>query len=97
MRKVSVFRPSRSATVPPFRYFFTCRFMLIALMPNARTVGACIQHPEFELFDLENDPHEGNNLAQEPKHAELLERMKAKLKEFQKRTNDPWIMKWDYE
>jgi hypothetical protein len=47
LRKVSVFRPSRSATVPPFRYFFTCRFMLIALIPNARTISTCLQVPFY--------------------------------------------------
>lgn len=66
-------------------------------MYGKRTVGRYIQRPEFELFDLQADPHETTNLAKQPDHAETLARLKKKLKAFQKRTKDPWIMKWDYE
>jgi N-sulfoglucosamine sulfohydrolase len=62
-----------------------------------RTVKAYIQRPKFELYDLENDPHEVNNLAEDSRHLQTLEKLKAELKAFQKRTNDPWILKWDYE
>lgn len=61
------------------------------------TVGTYIHRPEFQLFDLEQDPLESNNLAGNPQHAALLERMKAKLKQFQEKTDDPWIIKWSYE
>lgn len=60
-----------------------------------RTVEAYIHRPAFELYDLENDPHEVHNLAEE--RPELLEQMQVRLKEFQRRTDDPWIMKWEYE
>ena len=56
-----------------------------------------IQRPEFELFDMRKDPNETKNLAGEAKHYELLQNYKEKLKEMQKRTNDPWIIKWKYE
>ncbi|HLB75106.1 MAG TPA: sulfatase, partial [Sedimentisphaerales bacterium] len=62
-----------------------------------RTVDAYIHRPKFELYDLETDPHEINNLADDPNHAEILAEYKTKLKAFQKRTKDPWIVKWDYE
>ena len=62
-----------------------------------RTVDAYLHHPKFELYDLENDPHEVRNLADDPQHKDTLERMKAKLKAFQKQTKDPWILKWEYE
>jgi N-sulfoglucosamine sulfohydrolase len=62
-----------------------------------RTVDAYLHRPAFELYDLQADPHEVNNLAGDPQHAEKLEQMKAKLKDFQKRTKDPWIVKWDHE
>ncbi len=64
---------------------------------GARTVGAYIHRPKFELFDLEDDPHEGTNLADQEAYAGTLAIMVAKLKEFQERTNDPWIIKWQYE
>ena len=62
-----------------------------------RSVEAYLHRPEFELYDLENDPHEVENLASSPKHTEVLVELKAKLKAFQQRTNDPWIIKWQHE
>ena len=62
-----------------------------------RTVKSYIHRPQFELYDLVNDPDEVKNLAGDAANAKLFEDLKGKLKEFQKRTNDPWILKWDYE
>ena len=64
---------------------------------GAKTVKTYMHRPKFELYDLENDPHEGRNLSTDPQHAELLEQMIVELRQFQKRTNDPWIIKWSYE
>lgn len=66
-------------------------------MYGKRTVDRYIHRPQFELFDLEADPDEVNNLADQPDHQELLETMKKELKAFQTKTKDPWIMKWNYE
>ena len=62
-----------------------------------RSVDAYIHRPKFELYDLQNDPGEIKNLADEPKYGKVLNELKEKLKAFQKRTNDPWIVKWQYE
>ena len=62
-----------------------------------RKIDAYLHRPEFELYDLESDPHEVVNLADSADHAEVLAQLKEKLKAFQKRTKDPWIMKWEYE
>jgi N-sulfoglucosamine sulfohydrolase len=62
-----------------------------------RTVEAYLRRPRFELYDLQTDPHEVKNLADDAQYQGKLEEMKAKLKAFQKRTEDPWILKWDYE
>lgn len=62
-----------------------------------RTVEDYIHRPRFELYDLVNDPDEARNLADDPRFAERLVEMQAKLKAFQKRTSDPWISKWEYE
>ncbi len=64
---------------------------------GAKTVGSYIQRPEFELYDIQADPHEGKNLAGDPQHAELLQQMQQQLQQFQRDTNDPWILKWEYE
>jgi len=59
-----------------------------------RSVQAFLHRPEFELYDLEEDPHEIRNLAGEPASAAVLAELKAKLQEFQRRTKDPWVLKW---
>ena len=45
--------------------------------------------PEFELYDLANDPWEFNNLAGKAEYAEVEQRMKAALKNWQQETSDP--------
>ena len=62
-----------------------------------RTVRDYLQRPRFELYDLESDPDEVKNLAVLPEHKALLIEMIDKLKAFQKRTNDPWALKWEHE
>jgi len=62
-----------------------------------RTVESYLHRPNFELYDLQNDPHEVKNLADSPKHEKLLAELKAEMKAFQKRTKDPWLLKWEYE
>ena len=62
-----------------------------------RTVGEYIHRPEFELYDLEQDPGESNNLAVDAQHQAILRELQADLKEFQERTEDPWKLKWEYE
>jgi N-sulfoglucosamine sulfohydrolase len=64
---------------------------------GARTVDAYLHRPCFELYDLENDPNEIDNLADKPEHKTLVEDFSAKLKKFQTETNDPWVHKWIYE
>ena len=56
-----------------------------------------IYRPPFELYDLEKDPDELVNLSGNPVYSKILEQMKEKIKDFQKRTNDPWIYKWEWE
>jgi N-sulfoglucosamine sulfohydrolase len=62
-----------------------------------KTVGQYIHRPEFELYNIAQDPEEARNLAADPQYAEVLARYQQKLKDFQKSMDDPWIMKWEYE
>jgi N-sulfoglucosamine sulfohydrolase len=64
---------------------------------GVRAVGDYIQRREFELYDLQQDPAESLNLAADPAHQESLQRLKKRLRDFQQRTSDPWISKWDYQ
>jgi len=66
-------------------------------MYAGRTIRAFSHRPEFELYDLENDPYETINLAGDPAFGEVLGTMKEKIRAFQERTNDPWILKWEHE
>lgn len=62
-----------------------------------KSVGEYIHRPQFELFRIDEDPYEANNLASDPAHRDALTRMQDKMKEFQKKMKDPWLMKWEYE
>jgi N-sulfoglucosamine sulfohydrolase len=62
-----------------------------------RTVRNYINRAKFELYDLKSDPDETKNLADDAAHEETLAQLKKKLQAFQKRTSDPWELKWRYE
>jgi N-sulfoglucosamine sulfohydrolase len=51
---------------------------------------ARLRHPpEFELYDLDADPHEFVDLAADPHHAEIRARLQRELKSWRDRTGDP--------
>ncbi len=62
-----------------------------------RTVQSYLRRPRFELYDLQTDPEETRNLADDRAHRELLDRMVARLKTFQRQTRDPWLVKGTHE
>jgi N-sulfoglucosamine sulfohydrolase len=62
-----------------------------------RTVSAYLNRPRFELYDLQTDPNEVHNLANDPGHQAVLKRMQGKLKRFQQQTKDLWVSKWEFE
>ena len=47
--------------------------------------------PTYQLYDLKNDPHEWNNLAEDPAHTETLERLKLAVFQWQEETRDPLL------
>jgi len=51
--------------------------------------GIMKEPPEYELYDLENDPYEFHNLAGDPSARDILEKLKGKLGQWQEQTNDP--------
>ncbi|HLZ77413.1 sulfatase [Phenylobacterium sp.] len=48
---------------------------------------------EYELYDLQADPHEDHNLYGRPEVAELTARLKARLEELRRETNDHYVYK----
>ena len=57
------------------------------LNPIQGRLLAC-PRPIEELYDLQNDPYEINNLAGVPKHQDTLERLRTVLVEWMRRTKD---------
>jgi N-sulfoglucosamine sulfohydrolase len=66
-------------------------------MYGARTVENYVRRPVEELYDLRNDPNETRNLAADPASAEVLKDLRARLRAWQRDTQDPWIVKYEYE
>lgn len=64
---------------------------------GVRSVRDYIHRPAFELYDVRSDPWESTNLAYRPEFAGVLERYVDLLRDFQIRTSDPWLLKWEYE
>jgi arylsulfatase A-like enzyme len=49
--------------------------------PDAkRKLDHVLKHPLYELYDIQKDPYELVNLADDPKHTEILKKMTADLK-----------------
>ena len=47
--------------------------------------------PKYELYDLKNDPHEFENLADASVHRNTLERLSEELQRWRESTNDPML------
>jgi N-sulfoglucosamine sulfohydrolase len=62
-----------------------------------RTIRTFTHRPKFELYDLEQDPDELHNLADDPEHRQVFDELQRRLKDFQRRTGDPWLLKWERE
>src|SRR5262249_8829923 len=62
-----------------------------------RLVKDYVQRPRYELYDLNANPDQLKNLADDPKHAKVWKELQGKLKAFQERTGDPWVVKYKYE
>jgi len=47
--------------------------------------------PEFELYDLQEDPHEFINLAGSKEHQSIFNDLKQRLSTWRKKTKDPFL------
>jgi N-sulfoglucosamine sulfohydrolase len=45
-----------------------------------------------ELYDLNQDPDEVENLAADPRHKDTLLQLRRDVIQFRKRTGDPWLI-----
>lgn len=62
-----------------------------------RSSHALLHRPRLELYDLQADPHEVNNLAESAEHQQVRDQLVEQLKTFQFETKDPWAIKWERE
>jgi len=62
-----------------------------------RKVEDYLFRAEFELYNLDNDPLESVNLAENKEYALVLKDMQESLKAFQLKTRDPWVIMWDHD
>jgi len=51
-------------------------------------IDRVVKHPEFELYDIKNDPWELNNLADKPEHTQKLREMHVQLKADMEKLKD---------
>ncbi len=51
-------------------------------------IDRVVKHPEFELYDLQNDPWELNNLAANPEYAQVVGEMHAQLRTEMEKLGD---------
>ncbi|WP_293032413.1 sulfatase [Natronococcus sp.] len=51
----------------------------------------CEQRPYVELYDLETDPHERENLAEDPDHEDVRDRLRDELIGWMLETDDPLL------
>ncbi|HET9448538.1 MAG TPA: sulfatase [Steroidobacteraceae bacterium] len=68
---------------------------VIAARPSVglgvRSFDAFLRRPAEELYDLRKDRAETRNLANDPAHRQVLERMRAEMTRFRADTRDPWV------
>lgn len=57
-----------------------------------RRVEDYLHHAEEELYDLEHDPNEVNNLAYNSHFKDTLDQMRKKTDDFRRKTRDPWLI-----
>ena len=75
------------------RKFFEKLHQVVSKAPHpVRSAYERMQRPpEYELYDLQTDPHEFRNLVDASEFATTFARLKAQLANWRKRTNDPLL------
>jgi len=59
--------------------------------PARRKLATFLRPPEIELYDLARDPHEWDNLADDPGHASIRSMFERALLDWRRRTDDPFL------
>ena len=59
-------------------------------LPLDQRVQSFLRPPEYELFDLQEDPHQWKNLAESPTHQAIRQRLRKAMLDFQRDIKDPF-------
>ena len=62
-----------------------------------RRISDYVFRPRYELYDLQKDPDELVNVAGREDYQQVFASLSGQLKEYQKKTRDPWFSKYTYE
>jgi len=62
-----------------------------------RPVEDYLMRPQYELYDMQNDTVEINNLAYHPEYSRIKEYYLRKIHQFQHDTDDPWELYQGYD
>lgn len=62
-------------------------------LPEDQHVQSFLYPPEYELFDLQEDPHEWKNLADVAEHQDIRQRLLKAMQDFQREIKDPFASK----
>ena len=74
------------------RFFEGLPEVIQAATPQVRSAYQLMERPpEYELYDLQNDPWEFENLAADPQHRQTLEILRKELKRWREETHDPLL------
>jgi N-sulfoglucosamine sulfohydrolase len=65
---------------------------IVGAAPNVRAAYALMERPpRYELYDLQSDPYEFRNLADNPAHAATLGELQLALNSWRRQTGDPLL------
>ena len=76
------------------KFFDTPEAKLLAAAPEQvrQAYRLMKRPPRYELYDLQEDPYEFSNLADDPVHARTLQRLRATLARWQKDSGDALVL-----
>lgn len=97
----AAYDPMRAVRTPEFKYIRSFADKPFAVAPNVdaghakdylRGLGWFDEpRSKEQLYDLRRDPYEQTNLADDPAHADTLNRMRAALEQWMRETDDPYL------
>jgi arylsulfatase A-like enzyme len=65
--------------------------LYVEVAETLRSTAYGQRHPTVELYDLERDPHENSNVADDPAHADIRIELTRRLRQWMQATADPLL------